>query len=117
MILAGKSDVWGKSADLYVVSRWVKGKLGSVKSVKVSKSGIVWIFCASSSQRQWALSSMRLRAQPMLCFALRSRAPLIGVTSGVTLSVEVDQIKKIIPGICDAHRLVRCRPSGNGKTC
>ena len=39
-------------------------------------------------------------------------APLKGMLSVVALSVEVEQLKLKIPGVCDAHRLVRRRPGG-----
>lgn len=36
--------------------------------------------------------------------------------SGVVLSVEVDQMNRNIPSVCDARCLVRRRPGGNGET-
>lgn len=48
----------------------------------------------------------------MLCFALRSRASLKGAISGIALSVEEDQLKWKIPGVCDDRHLVRSRPGG-----
>jgi hypothetical protein len=42
-------------------------------------------------------------------------APPKGVILGVALSLKIDQLKVKIPGVCDAQRLVRCRPSGGHK--
>ena len=53
-------------------------------------------------------------SRPVSCFALRYRTPLKGMISGVALSVEVEQLKLKIPGVCDAHRLVRHRPGREG---
>ena len=48
----------------------------------------------------------------MTCFALRSRAPLKGVITGVELSVKKDYLKLKIPSVCDTHGLVPHRPGG-----
>lgn len=89
-----------------MVSGWVEKKLSTVNSVKVSRSGLVLIFCVSSTFGTRAVSR----------FGLLSRAPMKEVITGVALIVEVDQLKMRIPGVYDVCRLVRCRPGGEHKT-
>lgn len=91
-------------SDPYVVSGWVEKNLGTLNSVKVSRSGVVLIICVSSTQREWALRITCLGTRSLSCFALRSRAPLEGVITGVALSVEMEQIKMRIPSVSDARR-------------
>jgi hypothetical protein len=43
------------------------------------------------------------------CLALKKRAQLKGVITGVAVHVKEDQVKGKIPGVCDACRLVRHR--------
>lgn len=93
-------------ANPYVVSGWVEKKLGTVNSVKVSRSGLGLIFCVSSTFGTRTVSR----------FGLLSRAPMKEVITGVALIVEVDQLKMRIPGVYDVCRLVRCRPGGEHKT-
>lgn len=53
----------------------------------------------------------------MNCFALKKRVPLKGVITRVAVNVNVDQLKGKIPGVCDAHCLVRRRQGGvSGET-
>ena len=59
----------------------------------------------------------RMEARDVNCFALKKRVPLKGVIAGVAVNVKVDQLKEKIPGVCDAHRLVRRRQGGvSGET-
>ena len=61
--------------------------------------------CVSSDQRERALRVTQLGSSSISCFALRNRAPLKGRISGVALSVEEEQLKLKIPGVCcDAER-------------
>jgi hypothetical protein len=56
-------------------------------------------------------------ARDVNCFALKKRALLKGVITGVAINVKVDQLKGKIPGVCDARRLVRHRQGGvSGET-
>lgn len=60
---------------------------------------------------------MQLGSRFVSYFALRNRAQLKGMISGVALSVAMEQFKFKIPGVCDTHRLARRRPGGeSGKT-
>ena len=53
----------------------------------------------------------------MNCFALKKRAPLNAVITGVEVNVKADQLKGKIPGVCDARRLVLLRQGGvSGET-
>ena len=67
------------------------------------------IFCVSFVQREQTLCIMRPGTRSVTCFALRSRAPLKGMITGVALSFEVEQLKCKIPCVCDAYGLVRRR--------
>ena len=49
---------------------------------------------------------MLLGSRSVSCFALRNRAQLKGVISVVALSMEGEQLKLKIPGVCDARHLV-----------
>ena len=63
--------------------------------------------------REWAFLITCLGTRSLSCFALRSRAPLEGVITGVALSVEVEQIKMRMPNVSDVRRfLTGRRPSG-----
>ena len=44
--------------------------------------------------------------------SLQSRASFKGVIKGVALSVEENQLKLKLPGVCDFRRLVRSRSVG-----
>ena len=90
-------------ADAYVVSNWVKDKLGMVTSVKV-----VSIFLSICLPEEAGASRHAVWAQPVVCFALRSKVQLKGVINGVSLRVEVDQIEG---NMFDFHCLVRRRGS------
>ena len=60
----------------YVGSGWVENKLGTVKPVKVVRSGLVMIFGVSSAQRERALCDTCIGTKPVTCFAFRSKEPL-----------------------------------------
>jgi hypothetical protein len=98
--------------DPFVVSRWVRKELGVVESVKVTCSGLVIFVCVTSGQREKVLCVTQFGSRSVSCFALRNKAPLKAVISGVALSVEVEQFKWKIPRVCDASCLVRLRPGG-----
>lgn len=65
------------AADPYVVSGWVKDKLGAVTSVTDPRSGIVLSLCFL---RPKAGGAAHHTFQLVSCFALWSRTPLKGVT-------------------------------------
>ena len=98
--------------DPYVVLGWVEERLGYIELGKVTRSGLLMIYCVSSAQMEMALQIKRLGTRIVTCFALRSRAFLKGVITGVALSVEEEQWKLKIPGVCDARCLVRLRSGG-----
>jgi hypothetical protein len=79
--------------DPYVVSGWVKDKLGAVTCESFEKWNCLYFLCILRPQ---AAGAARVEAS---CFALRSRALLKGVISRVALSVKLDQMKKNIPGV------------------
>ena len=87
-------------------------RLGTVHSVKVTQSGLAVILCIYSLQRERVLHITCLGTKTVTCFALRSRALLKVVLTGVELTVEEDQLKWKIPGLCDSDRSVQRRPGG-----
>ena len=53
----------------------------------------------------------------MNCFALKKRAPLKVMITGVAVNVKVDQLEGKIPSVCDARRVVHRRQRGvSGET-
>jgi hypothetical protein len=62
-----------------VVSGWVKTELGTVESVRVTRSGLVIVVCVFAGQREKALGIKRMGARNVNYFALKKRAPLKGV--------------------------------------
>ena len=91
----------GLLADPYLLSGWVGKMLDTVKLMKVTRSGFVMFVCVSSAQSEQALCATQLGSISVSCFALRNRAPLKGLISGVVLCVEVEQLKFKIPGVCE----------------
>ena len=67
------------------------------------------IICVSAGQREKALCVKQMGARNVNRVALKNRAPLKGVITGVAVFLKVNQLKGKIPGVCDARRLVRCR--------
>ena len=97
-------------ADPFVVSRWVK-------SVRVTRSGLVIIVCVSVGHRKNALEVKRMGAIKVNSFVLKKKAPMKGVITGIAVDVKVDQLRAKIPGVCDARRLMRRRQGGeSGET-
>ena len=53
----------------------------------------------------------------MNCFVLKKTTPMKGVITGVAVDINVDQLGAKIPGVCDAHPLMRRRQGGeSGET-
>jgi hypothetical protein len=72
-------------ADPFMVSGWVRKELGAHESVKVTCSGLVmFVFLLTRGRR--VLRVTQLGSRSVSCFALRKRAPLNGVFSGVVWS-------------------------------
>ena len=83
----------------------MKTELGAVELVRVTRSGLV-IIVVSAGQREKAFCVKQTGLSNVSYFALKKRAPLKGVITGVAVNVKVDQLKGKIPGVCDARRLV-----------
>ena len=85
-----------------------------MKTVRVTRNGLVILVCVSAGQREKALRVKQMGAINVNCFALKKRAPLKGVITGVAVNVKVDQLKGKIPGVCDARCLGQRRQGGMG---
>ena len=98
-----------------VVSGWVKTELSAVESVKVTRSGLVRIVCASPGKREQVLNVKQMGTRHVNGFALKKNMPLKGVITGVVVNVKVDQRKR--KSVCDARHLVQRRQGGmSGET-
>ena len=65
-----------------------------MESVRVTRSGLVIIVCVSVGQRQNVLGEVkRMGARKVNCFALKKRAPMKGVITGVAVNIKVDQLR------------------------
>ena len=80
--------------------------LGKVKAVRMTRSGLVLIFCASADQKERALCLNQLDTFEVLCVSLRNRTTLKGVTSGVSWEVYFEEMKNI-PRVIEARRMNR----------
>ena len=70
----------------------MKTDLGAVESVRVTRSGLVKVVCVSAGQREQALCVKRMWARDVNYFALKKRAPLKGVITGIAVIVKADRL-------------------------
>lgn len=84
------------------MSKMVKHAL--VESIKVTRSGLILIDCASEEQRKTAVGLKRIHTTEVSCFKLQSGAPIKGVITGVTMDVNIEYLKRI-PGVVGARHL------------
>lgn len=81
---------------LALVSGWVENDLGTVKSVKVVRSGLVMFFCAEGVDV--LLHVTRDKTCDLLCFSEQEAFERSDYWGGV----EVEQLKWKILCVCDA---------------
>ena len=77
-----------------------------ISGIKWTHNDLLCFFCPERAGAPEHATKTRI----VTCFALQSRALLKGVITGEALSVEKDQLKLKIPGVCDPRHLVQCRP-------
>jgi hypothetical protein len=84
---------------------------------KIRMHLFIWVFCLSEEQKLHALPLKKIYNCNVLCVDLRSRAPIMGVISGVGLEVRAKGITEEIEAVVGARRLTRMvdgvrKPSG-----
>ena len=108
--MTAEKQVDGIFSDLHAVGKFVVGNIGSVKSVRTSRSGMVVIECKSSEQVVKALNIYTFGKCPVNVFRLGIKRKK-GVISGVPLEVKPDGIFSAFEGegLCGVRRLTRYR--------
>lgn len=102
--------------DPHAVVKFVVGKVGKVKSVRVSRRGMIIVECKSTEQVHKALGIYKFGECPVEVFRLGVRERRKGVVSGVPLTVKMETIMHNVDGVCDAKRLSRFREGGREET-
>ncbi|XP_044062409.1 uncharacterized protein LOC122880942 [Siniperca chuatsi] len=92
-----------------MVGKFVGGKLGDVRSVRITGSGMIIIECVSKRQRERALKIHAFGDHSSVnCFPLGAEIRKKGVVSGVPLTVEAEFFQEV-EDVCEAKWLTRFR--------
>ncbi|KAK7877096.1 hypothetical protein WMY93_032176 [Mugilogobius chulae] len=93
--------------DPHVVGKFVGEKLGRVKSIRVTRSGMVIIECVSEKQREQALKiEVFVKHLCVRCFRLDEEPKSKGVVTGVPVDFDVEEFLDV-SGVCGVRRLSR----------
>ena len=90
------------------VGQYVEKWYGKVKSVRITRSGVVIIDCSDAEQMEKALRTFyfgeRKAKVPVRMFRIGEGARRKGVISGVPLDIRPFLFEDKVEGVCDARR-------------
>ena len=106
--IRAKSKIDGIFKDQHSVAKAIGGKVGEVKAIRTTRSGIVVVECLSEEQMFKALNIRKYDGHRVESFEMGSGGHMVGVIGGVPLSMDPEVFMDVV-GVEKARRLKRYR--------